>query len=73
MQVEVPQRQLSLDPAPAIAGADEEYHYSPDIKFIGNDTYKEKVQSGLEELKKTDIIEYDEVMLYLDMVREKGG
>ncbi|MCX9013034.1 MAG: hypothetical protein OIN66_18185 [Candidatus Methanoperedens sp.] len=49
--------------------AKEEYHFSPDIKIHGSDVYKEKVQKALEEIKRVDIDEHNEVMLYLEVVR----
>lgn len=60
------------DTPPANGSADEEYHFSPDIIVHGSDTYKEKVQKALDELKGVDIDEYNEVMKYLEVVRERG-
>ncbi len=63
-----PQPPLSATPT-VNESAVKEHQFSPDIEFHGSEVYKQKMQKALEEIKRVDPKEYDEVMLYLEVVR----
>lgn len=42
------------------------YQFKPGIEIFGSDEYKQKIQSALDEIKRINITEYNEVMLYID-------
>lgn len=46
------------------------YQFKPGIEFFGSEQYKQKIQVALDEIKRTNITEYNEVMLYLEKIRQ---